>query len=173
MAAPEAGHDGGHAVQRALGDVDAVDAGEIRARQQQMLVAEKHRVDAADRRQRQGGVLFAGPRRRLARNAGMAERDDEIDALGAQRRNVNARGFGDPDRRRAAAQMALVPLHDLRRREADHADAKALLRARLVAQRRLENEPGLEIERPSGRRMLQLRAGKFAPASATSRKSRP
>ena len=93
MAAPEARHESRHA-EGAAGDVDARDAGKIRAGQQQVLMAEKHRVDApepAPAPGRRSPPLAAAP---AARNAGMAQRDDEID-FSAQRGQILARRLGD------------------------------------------------------------------------------
>ena len=54
MAAPEARHHGRHAGERPARGVDARDPGEIRARQQQMLMADEDRVDAAELRPARG-----------------------------------------------------------------------------------------------------------------------
>ena len=99
------------------------DADEIGARQQHVLMAEEQRIDARRPRERERGILLAGQRRAAARNPGMAERDHEIDGF-AQGRHIEPRGFGDADGRDPAGEMAVVPLHDLRRRETDDADAQ-------------------------------------------------
>ncbi|MNJ00245.1 hypothetical protein D3C73_1595260 [compost metagenome] len=59
MAAPEAGHDCGLAVERAGLDVDAFNAFIVRAGENQMVVAGQDDVDPFDSRELEGGVFSA------------------------------------------------------------------------------------------------------------------
>jgi hypothetical protein len=79
MAAPQAGHDSGLAVDRSAFRVHARQTDEILAGQQQVLMAEKERVDAVELGEVLSRVLLAEGRGEPG-NPGMAERDDQIDA---------------------------------------------------------------------------------------------
>ncbi len=80
MAAPEARHDGGLAVEGALLHVDAGNAGEfLAAREGEVLMAGQDDVDAVHPRQVKGRVLLAALAL-AARDAGMAERHDDLGA---------------------------------------------------------------------------------------------
>ena len=56
---------------------------------------------------------------------GVTEHDDQIDAA-PKFGKLRARGLDDVDRDQASADMGLVPLGDLRRRDADHAHFEPL-----------------------------------------------
>ena len=143
MAAPEARHHGRLAVQRALLHVDPRDVREfLAAREDEVLVAGQDHVDAVDLGQMQSRVLLAA----LALAAGdarMAERDDDVSARLPQIRHVLDRRVDDVDRRGLAVEMRLVPLHDLRRHEADDADLHLLPGAALVGELAVEDQPRL------------------------------
>ena len=132
MAAPEARHDGRLAVQRAGLHVDARNVGEfLAAREDEMLVAGEDHVDAVDLGEMQRRVLLAALAI-AARDAGMAQRHHDVGARLLEVRHVLLRRVDDVDGGRLAVEMRLVPLHDLRRHEADHADLDRLLGARLI-----------------------------------------
>ena len=78
-----------------------------------------------------------------ARDARMAERHDDVGAGLLEIRHMLLRRIDDVDGGRLAVEMRLVPLHDLRRHEADHADLDRLLRAGLIDDLAVEDEPGL------------------------------
>ena len=125
-------------------------------------------------RERQRGVFLARLRRGFARYAGMAKRDDEIDARRAQSPAHGARAASAmPIVVDAAGEMALVPLHDLRRREADDADAQRLLGAGVVAQGRAPGSiQGCSRTRRRACKMLQLRRREVRAARARRRENR-
>ena len=109
MAAPETRHECRHAVERAALGVDAGDAGKILAGQQQVLMAEEHRVDAADAGERQRGVLLA--RRRRARWE-MPEWHSATtrSTPQARKRALHARRLDDADRRHAPGEHGSGPI---------------------------------------------------------------
>ena len=143
MAAPEAGHDGGLAVQRAGLHVDAGNVVEfLAAREGEMLVAGEDHVDAVDLGEMQRRVLLAALAL-AAGDAGMAERHDDVGAGLLEVGHMLVRRIDDVDGGGLAVEMRLVPLHDLRRHEADHADLDLLLGAGLVDELAVEHEPRL------------------------------
>ena len=138
MTAPESRHDRGLAVDRTALGVGAGSAGKILARKQQVLMAEKQRVDAVEPREVLPRVLLS----RFGRspgNAGVAERDNEIDAAPefADRR---PRRLDDVDGRQSSADMGLIPLRDLRRRSADHAQLEPARRSGFVDESALDDD---------------------------------
>ena len=144
MAAPEAGHDGGLAVQGARFIVDALDIDIVGAGEYQMVVACEHDVDAIDGGELERGVF--GARDVLTTgNAGMGERDDDVGALFLHHRDIGLGGFDDVAGHDLADQMGGVPGHDLGRQEPDQADLDGLGRARTVGQFLFDDAEGLEI----------------------------
>jgi hypothetical protein len=121
MRPPETAHGGRFAEQGALFGVHARQAFVLRTREDQVVVPGEDRVDTVDGGQMQGGVLHA-----LAEivgvDAGMGQGDDQIAALFAHFRNESLRGGDDVAGIRAIFQVAAVPVHDLRRDEADEPD---------------------------------------------------
>ena len=95
----------------------------------------------------------------FARNAGVAEGEDEIDACARKSGKCAARGLDDVDRRHAALQVALVPLRDLRRGEADDADPQAPP-APSSSRKMAQNDPGLEIGPPVRLQQIAAQRGK-------------
>ena len=71
----------------------------------------------------------------------MTEHDDEIDAA-PKFAELRARRFDDVDRGQAPANMSLVPLGDLRRRNAEHAHFERLRRSGLIDERALDHDRG-------------------------------
>lgn len=74
----------------------------------------------------------------------MAEGDDEVRLGVEQVRHMLLGGIDDVGRDDLAVEMALVPLHDLRRHEADHADLQHMPVAGLVLEALLEQAPGID-----------------------------
>ena len=111
-------------------------------------MAREDGVDAGHLRQVQRGVLLAALAL-AALDAGMAERQQNV-ALAAQIGHMPLRGVDDVLRRHLAGEMALVPLHDLRRHEADDADAQPLLAPGFVHDLLVEHHPGLHQRRAVG-----------------------
>ena len=107
-----------------------------------MLVAGQDHVDPVDLGEMQRGVLL--PALALAAgDARMAQRHDDVGTGLLEVGHVLLRRIDDVDRRRLAVEMRLVPLHDLRRHEADDADLQLVLGAGLVDELRSSIEPGL------------------------------
>ena len=148
VAAPESGHDRGLAVERSALSVGAGHADKVLAGKQQMLVTEEEGVDAVEAGKVLPGILLAR-RGREPRKAGMAQRDDEIDAA-LKSADLSPRRLDDIDGRQASADMRLVPLRDLRRRDADHADLEPSRRPELVGEVAFDDdrrrEPGRAVE---------------------------
>ncbi len=143
MAAPESRHDRGLSVERAGLRIDARNVVEfLAAREGEMLVPGEDHVDPVDLREVQGRVLLAALSF-AARDARMAQRHDDVGAGFLDIRHMLLRRIDDVRRRRLAVEMGLVPLHDLRRHEADHADFQLMRRACLVDHVAIENEPRL------------------------------
>ena len=128
MAAPEAGHDRGHAVQGAGRHVDAFQPAEFLGREDTVSVAEQDGVDAVDLAQEEAGILLhaaaAGGWHR-ARNAGSPRRCPHPSAF--IWRHVMLGGLDDVLGDQPSLQMGPVPDHDLRRCEADDADLDGML----------------------------------------------
>ena len=91
----------------------------------------------------------------------MTEHDDQIDAA-PEFAKLRASGFDDVDRDQASADMGLVPLGDLRRRNADHTDFEPPRRSGRVDERALDHD----------RRRKPGRAIAFANVAADDRKAR-
>ena len=144
--------------------VGAGHADKVLARKQHVLVAEEHGVDAVKPGEVLPGVLL--PRRGSEPgNAGMAQRDDDIGAI-PQSANLRARRRDDIDSRQASADVGLVPLRDLRRRDADHADLQPARCSALVDEVALDDdrrrEPGRAVGSPdiaADDRKARLRIG--------------
>ena len=66
-------------------------------------------------------------------------------AVAAQLGYMSPRRLDDADGRRAARQMALIPLDDLGRDETDHANPQQARDAVFVLHRTVENHPGFEV----------------------------
>ena len=171
MAAPEAGHDRRHAVQRSLLGVDAGDAGEILAPEHLVQMARENGVDAGHLCQVQRGVLLAALAL-AALDAGMAQRQQHV-ALAAQFGHMPLRGVHDVLGRHLAGQIALVPLHDLRRHEADDADAQPLLAPGFVHDLLVEDHPGLHQRRAVGLDEVGAHEGEFGAAQREAEEGEP
>ena len=91
----------------------------------------------------------------------MTERDHQIDTA-PEFAELRAHRFDDVDRGQASAEMGLVPLGDLRRRNADHPDLEPPRRSGLVDERALDHD----------RRRKPGRAIAFADVAADDRKAR-
>ena len=131
VAAPEAGHHRGHAVDGAARQVHLGVAVEEAAREFTMRMAEDDGVDARHLGQPGHGVL--GEEHGLAKlEAGVRQQHHHVRALGAHLGHQRARGLGDVARDHAAQQVAAVPQHDLRRHEADDGDLQLLRAAGFV-----------------------------------------
>ena len=158
MASQRAGHESRLAVDGSAFRVDAGKAGEILARKQQVLMAEDERVDPVEPGEVLTRVLLALSRSEPG-NPGVTERNDQIGAA-PEVAKLRARGLDDVEGDQASADMDLVPLGDLRRRDADHAQFEPLRRASLV------NEFALDHDR----RGKPGRAVAFADIAADDRK---
>ena len=86
-----------------------------------MRVAGEDRVDPGHLGEIGRGVLVHATRRR-GRQAGVHQRHDEIRPGRAHLGDVTARRLDDVDGEHPALEIGAVPLHDLGRHEADHAD---------------------------------------------------
>jgi hypothetical protein len=148
------------AVDRSALRVDARQADEILARQEQVLMAEEYRINAVEL----GEILT---RVFLPRSRGdpgdprVTEHDDQIDAA-SEVDKLRARGFDDVDRGQAPADVGLVPLGDLWRRHADHAYCEPLRRSVLIEEGALDHVEGGNQGEPSLLRRLQQTTGKPA-----------
>ena len=133
-------------MKRALLVVDAGNVGEVlAARKDEMLMAGQDHVDAVDLGEMERGILL--PALTLAAgDTGMAQRHDDVGTGLPEVGHVPLRRLDDVRRRRLAVEIGLVPLHDLRRHEADDADLDRLHRAALVLEGTVEDDPG-PIER--------------------------
>ncbi len=76
-------------------------------------------------------------------------------------------------RRHLAGEVALVPLHDLRRHEADDADAQPLLAARFVDHLLVEDHPGLHQRRAVGLDEVGADEGEFRAAQREAEEGEP
>ena len=103
-------------------------------------------------------VLLALSRREPG-NPGVTERNDQIGAA-PELAKLRARGLDDVEGDQPSADMDLVPLGDLRRRDADHAQFEPLRRASLVDEFALDHD----------RRGKPGRAVTFADIAADDRK---
>lgn len=93
----------------------------IGAGEDEVAVPGQDHVDPLDPRQRDRGVLHAFLV--LGRpDAAMAQRDDDVGAFLADLGDIGLGGADDVARLDLALEMLAVPVHDLRRHEADHAD---------------------------------------------------
>jgi hypothetical protein len=93
----------------------------------------------------------------------VAQHDDEIDA-GPELAELRADGLHDVDRNQAPADMGFVPLGDLRRRDANHANLKLVaVPSSSTNPRSITIEGGNQGE-PSLLRTLQQTTGKRACA---------
>ena len=143
MRAPEAALYRGLAHQQTLFVVDALDAVEI-AREDPVLVAGEDGVDAVHAGEEQRGVFHhlgldaVDPR--------MRKRDDDIGAVLLHLRNPGLGRLDDVAGHDVADEMARIPRHDLRRDEADEADAHGLLLAGTVGHGFVEDDIGLHVE---------------------------
>ena len=79
-----------------------------------------------------------------ALEARVRDGDDQLRALGLHARHEFVGRFEHVSDADFAFQVLLVPLHDLRRHEADHADLEAVLGASFVAQLTLQDHIGCE-----------------------------
>src|SRR5690606_23326793 len=112
MRTPEAGHYGRLAVERAGCSVDALDAFIVGARENQVVMAGQHNVDAVNGSELQRGVLHA--RNMFAAGyAGMRESHDDIDALFAHFWNPGLGSLNDVAHDDLAGKVGGVPGHDL------------------------------------------------------------
>ena len=141
MAAPEPAHDGGRPVDCPRRRVDPLDAFVIGAGEDAVMVPGQHGVDAGNRGQRNARILHHLARRGLA-DAAVRQRDHEIRALLPHPRHVGPGGGEDVARAHVALQVATIPRHDLRRREADDADADRVRLPRAVGQLAVEDDIG-------------------------------
>ena len=160
MAAPETRHDRRLAVDGPALCVDARQTGKILAGKQQVLMAQEQRVNAVEPGEVLARVLLPSPRGE-PRNARVTEHDDEID-MGSKFAKLRAHGLDNVDRGQAPADMGFVPLGDLRRRDADHADFEPAGGSGLVDKRAFDHD----------RRRKPGRAIAFAHIAADDRKAR-
>src|SRR6516225_731058 len=79
------------------------------------------------------------------RDARMRERDDEVDALLMDLGQIGADCLDDVARIDLAAQMRVVPLHDLRRHDADYAELNLYRVAGLVRHLALKDQVRLQV----------------------------
>ena len=77
----------------------------------------------------------------------MHQRHDEVHAHGAHGGDVTARRLDDVDDEHLALEVGAVPLHDLGRHEADHADPEPLGGPGLVDELAIEDDEGLDQRR--------------------------
>ncbi|MNT60372.1 hypothetical protein D3C71_1803700 [compost metagenome] len=122
MVAPLAGHDRRYAVQRALGDVSAFDIGEVFAREYRVSMAEHDGVNARNLAEVVHRIL-CHRLVRLAGQAGVRDRHDQIGPLFTHFRHVAFGGFGDVVDLNLALQIGLIPHQNLRWHKTDIADA--------------------------------------------------
>ena len=120
----------------------------------------------------QGRVLLAALAL-AARDAGMAERDDDVGAGLPEIGHVLLRRVDDVGGGGLAVEMRLVPLHDLRRHEADHADLDRMLGAASSVNSRSRMSQGFSRVSPLAFMTLAQTSGNLAAPSAFCRKSRP
>ena len=154
--APGAGHHRWHAVDgaRLVVHPRQLEAGDgRRVGEHAVLVAHHHRIDASHLRQVQAGVLHGGRIRRAVQPA-VQKSHHEVSALGAQFGHVLVgrlhRAFGSD----LAFEVALVPVHDARRGEADHADLDGQLH--VLAIRALGHQGALQQRVGLHQRLLGL-----------------
>ena len=123
-----------------------------------MAVAGDDRVDAVDAGQQQRGVLqvFLVLRRP---DAGVRQRDDDFGALLLHLRHPGLGGLDDVAGHRLAGKMPRIPGHDLRRHEADQADADRMLGPRPVLDLLVEDHIGLQEQLVLGGVGSQLALG--------------
>ena len=126
MRAPEAALHGGLAHQCALLAVDAIQPLES-AREHKMLVTGEDGVNALDAGEEQRCVLH--PLRLVGVDAGVRQSDHNIGALLLHLRHPGGGRLDDVARHDVAGQVLGIPDHDLRRHEADEADADGMLGA--------------------------------------------
>ena len=158
MAAERAGHDRRLAAGGSAFRVDAGQTSKILAGKQQVLMAEDERVNPVEAGEVLTRVLLALGRREPG-NPGVTERNDQIDAA-PELAELRARGLDDVEGDQASAEMDLVPLRDLRRRDAEHAQLEPLRRSSLVEKFALDHD----------RRRKPGRAIAFAHIAAHDRK---
>ena len=141
MRPPEPGHHRGLAADRAGRGVHALHALVVGAGKDRMRMPGQDHVDAVDGGQRDGRVLH--PRLgRLAADAAMGQRHDQIDPFGAQPGHPGLGRLDDVADGDLPFQMRAVPLHDLRRHKPDDADADRMDRARPVGQFAVDHRIG-------------------------------
>ncbi len=103
----------------------------------------QHGVDAVHGGEGNGGVFHAFGMLGGA-DAGMRKGDDDVGAVLKHHRDPCVRSLHDVAGLDLAFEMAAIPLHDLRRHEADEADADRMFGAVAVLQRAVENDIGLD-----------------------------
>ncbi|CCJ99605.1 NADH pyrophosphatase [Cronobacter malonaticus 507] len=121
MIAPHARHHRRHAVQRTFGDIRAFDGGEIFTGEDRVRMAEENGIHARHLAQ----VVHRVFRHRfvwLGGKPGVRDHDHQIGAFRAHLRHIFTGGFGDIVDRDFAAEVRLIPRHDLRRHKPDVAD---------------------------------------------------
>jgi len=147
MRAPEAGHDGGLAEQRAFHGVSARHVFEIlRTGEDEMLVSGEERVNALDAGEIERGV-FHSFALAMAVDPGMGKRNDDVGAIFFHLRHPGAGRLQDVAGHRLAFKVFRIPKHDLRRHEADEADLDRAGCPRSVADLLFDDVVGLEVER--------------------------
>ena len=118
-------------------------AGKSLAREFGVRVAKQDGVDADHFGELGDGVLTELADLALL-EAGVRNGNDELRALADHFRHVFLGHFDHRAGRHLAFEVRLVPLHDLRRDEADHADLEVFLRALGIDEFPIEDDVGLE-----------------------------
>ena len=117
--APETRHDGGRAIDHSAFFVDAREAHDILTGKQQMLMAQEQNIDSV--KTREGSwPAFSSPQH--GSEAGRSPSDRAPTTRSARSRTfakLGAHGLDDIKRGQAPRYMGLVPLSNLRRRDAD------------------------------------------------------
>ncbi len=144
MAAPEARHRGRHFHQMAGRQVGTLDAGEIGAGEDEVLVAGEHGIDAVDGGEIKAGVLGTVAGGALG-DAGVREGYDDVRTRLLHLGQPGLGGLDDVARLDLSLEVGAVPDHDLRRGEADDADPDRLFGAVAVDELTLQDHVGLQV----------------------------
>ena len=110
-----------------------------------MVVAGQDGINSIYGSQRDGGV-FHQVHGFGAADTGMAQRDDDIGARLAHLRDPGIRGLNDIAGLNVAFEVAAIPDHDLRRNEADQADADRMGFACAVCDLAIKDHVGVKQE---------------------------
>ena len=102
----------------------------------------------------------------------MGQRDDEVRLL-AQGRDVQPGGVHDVLRAHLPAQMVAVPMGDLRRQEADHADLQLVFAAVFGGEFALQQQSGGQAGRAVGVQVIGRAEGEIRPGDGLAQEVQP